>query len=356
MSLTLRDVAQAARVSISTASRALSGKGLANRKTEQRVKRIADELGYRPNTLARGLKTRSSRLVGLVLHNLMNASFGVVAEIVQKRLGEEGYQVILCVTGDDPEQESRTLVTLADHRIDGLIIVPTGKNGDQLARLDSSGLPIVCVVRRNEAVELEAVLAADPEGAHVGTSYLLDLGHRRIGLIVGREETTSGRERLSGYLRALRERGVGVEKDLVYSGAYHPETGVTASRKFLDMESPPTALFVANHEASLGVLRVLSERNVSIPDELSILCYEDLPWFRWHRPAISIIDNGAANIANLAVDRLMRRLGDESENSNHDERGEFRVGARLIIRESCRPISARKPDESARKAEIMDAG
>src|SRR5262249_43966133 len=159
-----------------------------------------------------------------------------------------------------PEKESRTLVTLADHRVDGLIIVPTGKNGEQLAKLDSSGVPIVCVVRRNEAVELEAVLAAEPEGAHVGTSYLLDLGHRPIGLNFGRQETTSGRERLAGYLRGLRERGVAVDKDLVYSGAYHPETGVAACRRFLDMENAPTALFIANHEASLGVLRVLSER------------------------------------------------------------------------------------------------
>lgn len=355
MAVTLRDVAQAARVSISTASRALSGNGLANRATEMRVKRIAAELGYRPNTLARGLKTRSSRLIGLVLHNLVNASFQVLAEVVQKRLGGEGYQVILCITGDDPEQEARTLMTLADHRIDGLIIVPTGTNGEALASLETSGVPVVCVVRRDESVELEAVLAADPEGAFAGTRYLLELGHRRVGLVVGRQETTSGSERLSGYLRALRERGVPVDQSLVHAGPYDPETGAVACRRFLDMESPPTALFVANHEASFGVLRVLSECNIAVPEELSVLCYEDVPWFRWHRPAISVVDNGAPNIANLAVDRLLRRIGNEPGGADDEERREFRVGARLIIRESCRPPAGAAVGELDEPTETIGA-
>ena len=332
---TLEDVARAARVSVSTASRALAGKGLANRLTELKVRRAAAELGYRPNTLARGLKTRSSRLIGLVVHNLVNASFQTLVEVAQKRLLGEGYQVILCITGDDAEQEARTLEILADHRIDGLIIVPTGHNGARLASLEASGVPVVCVVRRDEAADLEAVLAADPEGAYAGTGYLLDLGHRRVGLVAGRQETTSGRERLSGYLRALNERGIPTDQTLVHVGPYDPETGVLASRRFLDMENPPSALFVANHEASFGVLRVLSERRIAIPEQLSLLCYEDVPWFSWHRPAISVVDNGAPNIASLAVDRLLRRTAPGGP--DEEEKREFRVGARLVVRESCSP-------------------
>ncbi|MCR0982579.1 LacI family DNA-binding transcriptional regulator [Roseomonas populi] len=334
--VTLRDVARAAKVSVSTASRALAGGGLTSKSTEARLQRIAAELGYRPNTLARGLKTRSTRLVGLVVHNLTNASFRVLAEVVQRRLRAEGYQALLCITADDPEQEAETIETLADQRVDGLIICPTGHNGALLASLDASGTPVTCVVRRDETVELETVLAADPEGAYAGTRHLLELGHRRIGLIVGRQETTSGRERLSGYRRALEEAGIAFDPTLVHAGRYEPETGLAGCRQLLDRDDRPTALFAANHESALGVLRGLAERNIALPDDISLLCYEDVPGFAWQRPAISVVDSGANAMAELAADRLLQRL---RPNAAPSAAGEYRIGARLIQRQSVRPVA-----------------
>ncbi len=343
MSVTLKDVARAARVSVSTASRALGGGGLASERTQERLARIARELGYRPNPIARGLKTGQSRLVGLLVHNLTNASFQVMAEVVQARLKTLGYQMLLCIGGDDPQQESDTLTTLADHRIDGLIVVPTGKNGAQLEAL-AKNIPIVCLVRRDNDTDLETVLADDPQGAYLGTRHLIEQGHRRIGFIVGRSDTTSGRERLSGYIRALREADLPMDNALVHAGHFEPETGATACRKLLDLADPPSAIFVANHEATLGVLRVTAERNLSIPDELSLLCYEDMPWFAWHRPAISIVDNGARDLANLAVDRLLHRM--DAKGNGNDGVREYRVGARLVKRDSCRQF-----EPSASRAE-----
>ncbi len=333
--VTLRDVARAAKVSVSTASRALAGAGLTSKGTQTRLRHIAAELGYRPNTLARGLKTRSSRLIGLVVHNLENASFRVLAEVAQQRLRREGYQVILCITADDPAQEADTIATLMDQRADGVIICPTGRNGPRLAALERGGTPVACVIRRDETVELDTILAADPEGAYEGTRYLLGLGHRRIGLIVGRAETTSGRERLSGYQRALTEAGLRFDASLVHAGRYHPEVGVSGCQALLDRPDRPSALFVANHESTLGVLRGLAERGIAVPDDLSLLCYEDSPSLAWQRPAISVVDNGSAALAEMAVDRLLRRLrGDAGSPAR-----EVRIGARLIQRQSCRPFS-----------------
>ncbi|MBE9607327.1 LacI family DNA-binding transcriptional regulator [Acetobacteraceae bacterium H6797] len=331
---TLRDVALAAKVAVSTASRALAGGGLTSRATEQRIQRIAAELGYRPNTLARGLKTRSSRLIGLVVHNLANASFRALAEIAQQRLRAEGYQVLLCITADEAVQEAETLNTLMDQRVDGLIICPTGDNGSLLSDLDKSGTPVIGVIRRDEEALLETVLAADPEGAFAGTRHLLALGHKRIGLIVGRQETTSGRERLAGYRRALQEAGISFDPSLVHAGRYAPETGLAGCAALLDRADPPSALFVANHESSLGVLRGLAERNLIVPDDISLLCYEDVPGFEWQRPAISVVDSGAEAMAHLATDRLLQRLRGSSGTSN-----EYRVGAKLIERQSCRQFA-----------------
>jgi LacI family transcriptional regulator len=333
MVVTLRDVARAANVSIATASRALAGSSLTNQATQRHVVQVAAAIGYRINTVARALKTRKSRLIGLTVHNLENASFRVLASVVQTRMQSLGYQVILSISNDDAEQEREILKTLVDHSVDGLIAVPTGSNGAQMLAMEHAEIPVICAIRRIDDATLESVLAADLEGAYAGTQHLLGLGHRRIGVIVGMGDTTSGKERLAGYTRAMQEAGLPTDEALIHRGRYLPETGVAGANALLSLAAPPTALFVANHESSVGVLRVVSERGLSIPSDLSLLFYEDSPWFEWQRPAISVVDSGAVEMANLAVDRLMSRLGGVA-NSGRD----YRIGSRLIERASCRAI------------------
>jgi LacI family transcriptional regulator len=146
----------------------------------------------------------------------------------------------------------------------------------------------------------------------------------------------------------MREASIQVDDTLIHAGHFEPETGAAACRKLLDLTEPPSAIFVANHEATLGVLRVIAERGLSIPDDLSLLCYEHSPWFEWHRPAISIVDNGARDLANLAVDRLLHRM--DAKGNGNDGVREYRVGARLVIRDSCRPFDPSARGSSATKS------
>jgi LacI family transcriptional regulator len=329
MTVTLRDVARAAGVSSATASRALAGSSLLSRETLSHVVQVAAALGYRTNVAARALKTRKSRLVGLTVHNLENASFRVLSSVVQARLQALGYQVILSISSDDPDQEREILRALLDYGVDGLITVPTSGNAAQLLAMERAGVPVICAVRRAEGTSLEAVLAADFDGAYAGTQRLLALGHRRVGLIVGLESTTSGKERLAGYARAMQEAGLSVDPELVHRGPYVPMTGVNGADQLRALPDPPTAIFVANHESSLGVLRVISERNISVPQDLSLLFYEDSPWLEWQRPAISVIDSGPEELATLAAERLIQRLGGATNSGR-----EYRVGSRLIERAS----------------------
>jgi LacI family transcriptional regulator len=337
--ITLEDVARAAHVSISTASRALAGKSEISRQTILRVRRAAEQLGYRPNSLARGLKTNSSRLVGLVVHNIFNATYQRVAQLIQKQLTASDYRVILCISNDDPHQEALYLNTLLDHRIDGLIIVPTGSNFDLLERMASHDIPVVTAIRRHAQDRFDAVLQADADGAYKGTKHLLEQGHRRIGIIVGLSETTSGRERLSGYHRALDEFGIKSHPELVHQGPYRVETGVAGCEALLALRSPISALFCANHEASLGVMKVLSERNVSIPSQISLICYEDSPWLSWRKPAITVIDNDPDSIGETCVDLLLRAMANQTPSNESYVGRELRIGARLIVRESTQPIA-----------------
>jgi len=334
--VTLRDIARMAEVSISTVSRALAGTGLVNKRTESRVLRIADEMGYRPNALARSLATRSSRLVGLMVNNMVNASFQRLAEISQARFAAAGYQMLLCITGDDPGQEAAYLSTLFDHRIEGLLVLPTGANSDLIERFIAANSAVVGLVRSHGHENYDSVLFDDAFGAYDGTRQLLELGHRRIGIVVGRQDTNSGRERLAGYKRALTERGIAIRPEYVHSGPFRPEFGISATEAIMSLPEPPTALFSANHEASLGVIGQLATKGIVIPDQLSLLCYEDVPWFSWQKPAISVVDADAEALATLAVDLLLQRIATGAGSRTGRV---LRVGARIIMRDSCTPVS-----------------
>lgn len=340
--VTLRDVAEAAHVSVATASRVLAGKGLAGPATQARIREAAERLGYRPNKFAQGLKTRHTHLIGVVIHNLENASFRRIAAVVQGRMREKGYQVMLCITGDDAQQERDAVSTLMDYNVSGVVVVPTGQNSGMFVQLEQSGVPVLCVVRRDPSAMLESVLSADVDGAYDATRYLLQQGHRRIGIVVGRRGTTSGDERRAGYLRALDEAFVPFDPSLIVDGPYLPQTGTNAANALLDLPKPPTAIFVANHESALGVMRVVSERGLRVPDDISLLCAEDSPWFEWQRPALSVVDSGPEALANLAADRMLQRL-DGSTNGAR----EYRVGQRLMLRGSCRAPASLAVDGSS---------
>jgi LacI family transcriptional regulator len=330
----LRQVAAASGVSLSTASRALSGSGRISEATRDRVRRVADELGYRPNALARGLRTSHSRLVGLVVTNLVNASFHVIAEIVHNRLKASGYHLVLCITGGDVDEERAYVQTLRDHNVDGVIVV--GSDPTAVEQLRRTGIPTVHLARQPRRPAGDCVLGADLEGARDATRYLLSLSHRRIAVVAGPATVTSGYERLAGYRLAMGEAGVGHDDDLVFAGPLEPAAGVAAVDRLLALPERrrPTAVLVTNHEAAFGLLPALRERKVRIPGELSVLCYEDADLLRWWDPAISVMDNNAARMGDLAVNILLDRVGGKA-NTETPRWTEYRVGAQLVVRDSC---------------------
>jgi LacI family transcriptional regulator len=330
----LRQVAEASGVSLSTASRALSGSGRVSEATRVRIRRVAEELGYRPNALARGLRTNNSGLVGLVVTNLVNASFHVIAEIVHNRLKASGYHMVLCVTGGDVDEERAYVETLRDHNVDGIIVV--GSDATAVDRLRHTGIPVVHLARQPQRPAGDCVLGADLEGAREATRYLLGLSHRRIAVIAGPATVTSGYERLAGYRLALDEAGVGYREELVFQGPLEPISGVAAAKRLLALPARrrPTAVLVTNHESGFGLLPALRERKVRIPDDLSVLCYEDADLLRWWDPAITVMDNNADRMGDLAVNILLDRIAAKA-GSGPATSTEYRVGAQLVVRESC---------------------
>jgi LacI family transcriptional regulator len=335
-------VARRSGVSVSTASRALRGSGRVSAATEARVRAAAAALAYRPNASARALRTARSGFVGLVITNLANTSFHTIAEVVQRELARRGFQLMLTVTAGAPGAERAALRTLAEHNAAGVIVV--GADDGASEELRALGMATVHLARRPPHLAGDCVLGDDIAGARLAAEHLLGLGHRRIAVIAGPGGVQSGRERMAGYWLAMRGAGIDPDGDLAVAAGLSPDAGAEAVAALLGLPAGrrPTALIIANHEAVYGALPALRERSVAVPAELSVICYEDSPLARWWHPAMTVIDNNARQMGELAARLLLSRL--EQQEPSGREFSEFRVGGRLVERDSCRALpAARRP-------------
>jgi LacI family transcriptional regulator len=318
--------------------------------TQVKVRAAAEALGYRPNASARALRTARSEFIGLVVTNLVNTSFHTIAEVVQREFARRGYQLMLSVTGGDPVQERSALRILVDHSAAGVIVV--GSDSEATEELRERGTPTVHLARRPRDPAGDCVLGDEISGGRSATEYLLEKGHRRIAIIAGPPEVQSGRERMQGYWLAMQAAGVPVSEELTLAVALSPDAGGPAVGALLALPARrrPTALLVANHEASYGALPALREHSVTIPGDLSVICYEDSQLARWWHPAITVIDNNARQMGELAARLLLQRL-DPADRTRADgareEFSEFRVGTRLIERDSCQPASVSRAASSS---------
>ncbi len=333
MAVDLRQVAKRSGVSVSTASRALSGSSRVSEKTVAKVRAAAVALGYRPNASARALRTARSQFVGLVVTNLFNASFQTIAEVVQREFARRGYQLVLSVTAGDPVQERSSLRMLADHSAAGVIVV--GSDSEATDELRELTMPTVHLARRPRCPAGDCVLGDEIVGGRSATEHLLNMGHQRIAIIAGPPDVQSGRERMQGYWLAMQAAGLPIRDELTLPVALTPQAGAQAVQALLALPAGrrPTALLVANHEASYGALPAIREERTTIPADLSVICYEDSQLARWWHPAITVIDNNARQMGELAARLLLERL--DPADGGRDGFSEFRVGTRLIERESC---------------------
>ncbi|MET3805803.1 LacI family transcriptional regulator [Nakamurella sp. UYEF19] len=337
----LREVARASGVSISTASRALAGSTLVSDATRARVEEAARRIGYRPNASARALRTGGSRLVGLVITNLVNNSFRVIAEIVQQRLAEAGHHLVLSITGGDAESERAALHTLMELGASGVVAV--GSDSKAFAEVKAGAMPVVHLGRRPAKLVGDCVLGDEGAGAGSAVELLIKNGHRRIGIVCGPASVTSGRERLDGYRQALLAAGRPAPEELVVAGSFTARTGVEAVDALLALPRArrPTALLVANHESAYGVLPRLRELGVAIPEAMSVICYEDAPIMHWWWPPITVVDNQPAQMAELVTQLLMDRITGVRASTTRS--AVHRIPTRLVERGSVAAVPSRAP-------------
>jgi len=328
----LVDVARRAKVNISTVSRTINQKGKIGLKTQERVRRAMREMGYKPNRVARRLRTRGgkSNLLGLIIPDIQNPFFADLARGVEDIAYENNFAVLFCNYDEDPKKELFYLDILQAESVDGIILPPIQENDPAVLQVIQNGTPVVCVDRSLSNAVLDRVEVDNRRGAFEAVEYLIGLGHRNIGLIGGPADSSTGRERLAGYNAAHEKAGIPIGARCIRFGDYKTESGRRLAEELLSEPEPPTALFVCNCLMTVGALGTIYEKGLSIPDQIAVVGFDELPLASVFNPPLTVVRQPAYEVGRRAAELMIKRLDDP-----HRAPTSLVLPPELIIRKSC---------------------
>lgn len=333
---TIRDVASAAGVSVSVVSRVLNPEsGPVAPAKRDTVLRIIEELGYRPRAAARELSVGQTPTVGLVVTDLANPFFAQLADRIVWEARSHGVQVMVMTTQEDPHLEADSLDTLLDRSVGGVIATPTGANVEKWARLQSLGVHVVFVDRTiTDLATVDVVSIENVDSARQATDYMLSLGHTRIGLISGPVSTSTGRARIQGYQAAHEKHSIGIDPQLIRDVPFRGDGGGDAVGSLLSLPNRPTGLIVANTAQVQSSVRRLVQMGERIPEDLSVIVFDDNPWTEMTSPPLSVIRQPIAMLAVHSLELVLGRMQDKLTDTPRI----VEVKADFVPRSSCAPL------------------
>ena len=334
---TLKDVAKEADVSVSTVSRVFNDPDKVSPDTRARVREAVEQLNYQPSRVARRLRLEKGKasLLGLVIPDIQNPFFADITRGVEDTAREHDYALILSNSDEDPDKQRIAVDTLTTEDVDGVIVPPVSPKDPDVQRLLDSDIAVVCVDRRMKNIRVDTILSDNRQGAYKAVTHLIKQGHERIGFIGGVPRISTSSERREGYEAALRDHDVPVDPALIKDGDSRRERGEYLTQELLALDAPPTALFTGNNLTTLGALSALNQSGVSVPDDIALVGYDDVPFAHALNPPPTVIDQPGYEIGQRAAELLLRRL-------NAPDRAPTLVTLQphLIVRESC---GARRP-------------
>ncbi|MFD4561546.1 LacI family DNA-binding transcriptional regulator [Streptomyces sp. NPDC058469] len=310
---TMVDVARSAGVSVATVSHVLNDTRPVLPGTRQAVLTAIEELGYTPNTLARSLVTSRTRSIGLAVSAISNPYFTEILQGVEAGALEQGYSLLIADPHDDPEHERTVVQLLHERRVDGMIVAPSATPDALVAYLGRHSVPTVFLDRvveapSDDAPPVDQVCAENVEPTAHLVTHLAGLGHRRIGLVAGLPGLSTTRERITGYRHGLAAAGFPYDERLLVHGDSESAAAEGATEKLLSLAAPPTALVTANNAMTIGALRALRERGLSVPGDLALCCFDDFAWADLFEPRLTAIAQPSKEIGAQAVRLLLDRL------------------------------------------------
>jgi LacI family transcriptional regulator len=329
---TIHDVAKRAGVAPITVSRVINNSGYISDATRKRVETTIKEIGYVPNTLARGLRSKRTNTLALIVTDITNPYFTLMARGVEDVAGDSNYTVIYCNTDESETKEEKYANILAQKQVDGVLLVPAGGNDKTIKFFETNGISVVILDRRVSGVEKDFVCSDSENGANLLVKLLVKLGHKHIAIITGPKNVSTSVDRVSGYQQALK--GAGLSKnELVYYGEFNYQTGYEFTKQAMLKSPKPTALFGTNNFILIGIIKALHELDINVPEDVSVVGFDDLPESMLVTPFLTVATQPAYEMGRLATNLLLKRISGDlsSDYQEHILRTE------IIVRKSTGP-------------------
>jgi LacI family transcriptional regulator len=331
---TIRDVARRAGVAPITVSRVINNSGYVSARTRQQVEKAIAELKYVPNALAQGLRFNKTNVIALVLSDVTNPFWTTVARGTEDAASEENYSVILCNTDEDVAKQDKYVQLLLRRQVDGFLLVPASNTIDTIRFIQHQRVSLVILDRQLSGVSADIVRGDSEGGAYELTRYLIELGHRRIAILSGPETTSTSTQRVMGYKRALEDVHFKVDTELISYGRFYQDSGYERTMKLLALSRRPTAMFAGNNFIAIGMMKALYESGLRIPEDMSVVGFDDLPPGLLVQPFLTVAAQPAYEMGYRAMKLLLERIADSGEPSYQ----EIVLPTQLVIRQSCRSI------------------
>lgn len=332
MSVSLRDVAKEARVSVGTVSNVLNRPHVVAPETLERVQKTIESLGFVPNGFARHLRAGYSRTLGLVVPDVANPFFTEVARGVEDAASKRDYAVFLCNSDESAEKEERYLSILIEHRVRGVLITPADKRPDRLDGLRERGIAVTLLDRESPTSIQCSVSVDDIRGGEIGIQHLVELGHTRIAWVNGPESIPQCADRAVGVARAAKEAKVTVTT--VRAPLMNTMTGEEVAKEILTLDEMPTAIFCANDLLALGVMRALMSEGIKIPEHISLLGYDDIAFASSAAIPLSSVAQPAYQLGVAAAELILSECEDTDEHAHQ----QIKFQPQLVVRSSTSAI------------------
>ena len=310
---TIKEVAKQAGVSVATVSRVLNDNPTVGAELRAKVLEAVETLHYQRDRVARSLRVRTTQILGLIISDIQNPFFTSVVRGVEDIAHQNAYALLLCNSDEDPVKEQLYIETMLAERVAGVIIAPVRETDNYSRTLLCAGVPVVSMDRRMCDLAVDTVVVDNVQGVCQAIHHLLGLGHRRIGLITGPEHTTTGRERLEGYKKALVEHGTEWQENLIKIGDFKLRSGYRLACELLEMDHPPTAIFTGNNLTTLGALNAIRDMKLKVPQDVSIIGFDDMPSAPCLDPPLSVVAQPTYQLGTTAAKLLLQRLAGERE-------------------------------------------
>ena len=329
---TLKDLEKATGVSKSTISRVFNNPEKVKSSTLKLVRKKAEELGYQPSRVARRLQAGrgKAKVIGLIIPDILNPFFAEITRGIEDVALKNGYALILNNSNESLERQRVCLDTLRMEGVDGIILPPVHEEDEYVKELIDNGLNMICIDRVIKNTSVDSIQSDNRKGAYMAVSHLIELGHKRIAYIGGLPSISTTQERLEGYREAFSDFRLNVEKNLILIGDSKQKSGERLTEQLVKMENPPTAIFTGNNMTTLGAYVALNRLKISIPQEIALVGYDDVPWADALNPPPTVVDQSTYEIGKRAAEMLLLRIKNPDSSPV-----KLMLEPNFIVRESC---------------------